>query len=406
MTNQTKSAPPFAGLKAVELADDIAGEFTGRVLAEFGADIIKVEPENGSPTRTVGPFVNDEEDADQSLNFWYYNSNKRSIACDVDRADGKEVLLRLLEDADFFLVTAQSERLKALGLDLSALSEQFPKLIILSVTPFGLNGPWAEYKSSDLVALAAGGPLNSCGYDDHSIPPIRPGGNQGYHTSSSFAIIGAVLALLERQMSGKGQVLEVSMHEACAVNIELANPFWFYPRVNVKRQTGRHAQPVPTQPSNFLCADGRYVTFTLILSDPKAWKSLVSWLAEKGMEADLAGPAYEDVLFRQERFADIQNIVECFFLIQPAGEAYHDGQARGLPIGVINAPEDVLEDEHMRARGFFVDVDHGAHGAFEYPGPLCDFSAFETAKRTRAPKLGEHTNEILAELAPQPEMAK
>src|SRR5207244_9381994 len=133
-----------------------------------------------------------------------------------------------LKDADIFICTLQPAALQALGLDLATLTEAYPRLIVLSVTPFGLTGPWANYKSSDLVALAAGGPLISCGYDDHSIPPIRPGGNQGYHTVTSFAQIGVMLALLERQKTGLGQVLDVSMHESCAVNVELANPSWFY----------------------------------------------------------------------------------------------------------------------------------------------------------------------------------
>jgi benzylsuccinate CoA-transferase BbsE subunit len=389
---------PFSGLRAIEIADDIAGEFAGRMLAEMGADVVKLEPPHGAASRRIGPFLNDVADRERSLNFWYYNSNKRSVVCDVAAPHGRETLFALLPGADFLLVTAQPEELQRLQLNLLALTEQFPKLIILSVTPFGLDGPWAHYKSSDLVALALGGPLFSCGYDDHSIPPIRPGGNQAYHTAASFALIGASLALLERQNTGHGQLLDISMHEALAVNIELANPFWFYPRVNVQRQTCRHAQPVPTQPAHFLCSDGRYVYFALILSDPKAWSSLVSWMASKDMAFDLADPSYSEVVHRQQHFGDIQNLVECFFLVQTADEAYHDGQARGLPIGVLNAPEDVLEDEHMRARNFFVAVDHGPDGSFEYPGPLCAFSSYPTVERKRAPRLGEHTEDVLASL--------
>jgi len=394
---------PLAGLKVVEVAHDIGGEFAGLLLAQMGAEVVKLEPPGGSPTRRVGPFAKGRESADTSLNFWFYNSNKKSVTADLATAQGMGALDALLAGADIFISTLQPKALAALGLDLAALSEKHPKLIIASITPFGLTGPWADYKSSDLVALAAGGPLNSCGYDDHSIPPIRPGGNQGYHTVTSFAQIGVMLALLERQKTGRGQVLDVSMHESCAVNVELANPYWFYPRVNVHRQTCRHAQPSPTQSALFQCADGRYVYFALILAEPKAWSALVTWMDSKGMALQLTEPAFSDVAYRQAHFHEVQQLVECFFLIQDSHEAYLDGQAAGLPIGVLNAPEDLFDDEHLKARGFFVDVEHEAVGKVAYPGAIYRFSSFGQVARTAAPKLGEHTNEVLGKGARTPE---
>lgn len=386
---------PLSGLKVVEVAHDIGGEFAGLLLAQMGAQVVKLEPLEGSPTRRVGPFAQGRAGPDASLNFWFYNSNKKSVLADLATPKGMAALMALLADSDIFISTLPPKALAAVGLDLAALSEAFPKLIVLSVTAFGLTGPWADYKSSDLVALAAGGPLNSCGYDDHSIPPIRPGGGQGYHTVTSFAQIGVMLALLERQRTGRGQVLDVSMHEACAVNVELANPYWFYPKVHVKRQTCRHAQPSPTQPALFRCSDDRFIYFTLILSEPKAWDALVRWMDSKGMAAQLVEPEYSDVAYRQGRFHEVQELVECFFLIQDSREAYHEGQAAGLPVGVLNAPEDLFEDEHLKARGFFVEVEHEGVGPVTYPGPIYRFSSYGEVPRTAAPRLGEHTREVL-----------
>jgi crotonobetainyl-CoA:carnitine CoA-transferase CaiB-like acyl-CoA transferase len=393
----------LAGLKVVEIAHDVGGEFTGLLLAQQGAEVVKLEPPEGSPTRRVGPFAKGREGPDTSLNFWFYNSNKKSVAADLAAPGGRAALEGLLADADILVTTLQPAELKAAGLDLAALCEAYPRLIVLSVTAFGLTGPWSDYKSSDLVALAAGGPLNSCGYDDHSIPPIRPGGNQAYHSAASFAQIGVMLALLERQKTGRGQLLDVSMHEACAVNVELANPYWFYPRVHVHRQTCRHAQPSPTQSALFRCADGRYVYFALILSEPKAWNALVDWMDSKGMAVQLTDPAFSDVAYRQQHFHEVQELVECFFLIQDSHEAYHDGQAAGLPIGVLNAPEDLFDDEHLQARGFFVDVEHEGVGKVAYPGPIYRFSSFGEAARTAAPRLGEHTHSVLGDAVRIPE---
>jgi crotonobetainyl-CoA:carnitine CoA-transferase CaiB-like acyl-CoA transferase len=355
----------------------------------MGAEVTKLEPPEGAPSRAIGPFAKGRDGPETSLNFWYYNSNKSSRVADLTTPGGMAALQGLLADADVFITTLQPRALARIGLDLAALTDAFPRLIVLSVTAFGLTGPWKDYKSSDLIALAAGGPLNSCGYDDHSIPPIRPGGNQGYHTVASFAQIGVMLALLERQKTGQGQLLDVSMHEACAVNVELANPYWFYPRVHVYRQTCRHAQPSPTQSALFRCADGRFVYYTLIIAEQKAWQALVAWMDSKGMAAMLTDPEYSDVKFRQDNFHLIQELVECFFLVMASEDAYKEGQAAGLPVGVLNAPEDLFADEHLRAREFFVDVEHEGVGKVAYPGPIYRFSSFAEVPRRRAPHMGE-----------------
>ena len=397
MQPQSGLPHPLGGLKVIELAEDPAGEYVGRLLAEMGARVIKLEPPQGAPSRAVGPFAKGQIGPDNSLNFWFYNSNKASVTVDLAGPEGTAPLLALLGRADIFICTLQPAALRAVGLDLEALTQIFPKLIVLSVTAFGLTGPWADYKSSDLVALAAGGPLNSCGYDDHSIPPIRPGGNQGYHSAASFAHIAVMLALLERQKTGLGQLLDVSMHEACAVNVELANPYWFYPKVQVKRQTCRHAQPSPTQPALFRCADDRFVYFVLIVAEPKSWEALVRWMDGHGMAAQLTDPAFSDVAYRQTNFDQIQELVECFFLVHGSDEMYKEGQANGLPIGVLNAPEDLFADEHLIARGFFVDVEHEGVGTVPYPGAAYRFSTFGEVARTPAPKLGADTKAVLAE---------
>ncbi|MGF7239267.1 MAG: CaiB/BaiF CoA transferase family protein [Frankia sp.] len=386
--------PPYAGLAVVELASDPAGEFTGKQLADLGADVIKVETPEGSPTRRVGPFANGVRGADTSLAFWFYNTGKRGVVLD-DSPDGRAARDTLIAKADVLLTTLRPSEIAPAGLDYQRLLTQHPRLIILSVTPFGLDGPWADYRTSDLVGLAAGGPLMSCGYDDHTIPPIRPGGNQGYHTTASFAHCGLLLALLDRQLTGTGQLVDTSMHEALAVSGELANPYWFYPRVLVQRQTCRHAQPVPTQPALFQCADGRWIYFSLILSEQKPWEALIDWMASEDLAIDLTEPEYADLAYRQRNFSHIQEIIECFFLLTDSSTAYHEGQRRGLPVGPVNAPEETLDDEHLAARGFFAPVELDGGGTALFPTSPYRLSSFHAPQPRRAPRLGEHTAEIL-----------
>jgi benzylsuccinate CoA-transferase BbsE subunit len=385
------------GIRVVELAGDPAGEMVGKLLAELGADVIKVEAPEGSPTRSIGPFVDDHLDNDHSLTFWYYNTSKRSAVIDYRTPDGWDALVRLVADADVCITTLRPPEWRQLGATVDDLRDVSAALIVMSITPFGLDGPWADWASSDLVGLALGSPLNSCGYDDHTVPPIRPGGDQGYQSAASFALMGVLLALIERQHTGQGQLVDVGMHDCLAVNGELANPYWFYPRVVVHRQTCRHAQPTPTQPAIFECGDNRWVYFVIFVAEQKAWHTLLDWIDSKGLAVDLLDPEYERPEYRQQNFGHIQEIIETFFLLQTADEAYHDGQARGLAVGPINSPDELLRDEHLVARKFFVPVDHDDVPPALYPGPPFRFSAHGTVDLHRAPTLGEHTAEILDE---------
>lgn len=388
-TDQDRAAPPYANLRVIEIADHPAAEFTGRLLAEMGAEVIKIEPLEGAAGRRIGPFARGREDRDHSLHFWYYNGDKRSVTLDLSDAAARDELDSLLAAADVLISDLQPSQLASRQIDLPAIHAKHPKLIIASVTPFGLTGPWKDFHASDLVAHAAGGIMMSCGYDDHSIPPIRPGGNQAYQVATSFAHIGLLLALIERQNTGRGQIIDVSNHEALAVTVELANPYWTYAGALVQRQTCRHAQPVPTQSALFACGDGRYVYFALVLTETKPWKSLVDWLVSYDMDAGLADEAFLDVAYRQKNFDLIQEVVECFFLINDAETIYREGQARELPIGIVNAPEDLFADPHLRARNFFTGVEHDGLGSIEYPSQPYTFTGFRGVDPKPAPALGE-----------------
>lgn len=378
---------PYEGVRVVEYALDPAGEMVGLQFAHMGALVTKVEPPQGAPSRHAGPFAGGDPDPDRSLAYWYYNSGKRAMVADLTTAAGHGALAEQLRDADVLIVSGDLLDLEAAGLDPAALSSAHPRLIVVSITPFGLTGPWAHYRGSDLVALATSGLAWTSGYDDHTIPPVRPGGDQAFHTAASFGHIAAVLALLDRDATGRGTMVDVSVQESAGVTVELSNPFWFYPRQIVKRQTCRHAQPVPTEKAIYECKDGRWVYFALILADPKPWKALVAWLVEHDLALDLADPAYDDLAHRQANFRHIQDLIEVFCLLNDSAYVYHDGQRRGLPIGVLNAPEDLFDDEHLTARDYFEHVDHPGHPGVPHPGASFRLSAYDATPLTPAPDL-------------------
>ena len=170
----------FEHLTVVELAGDPAGEMVGKISPRWAPTSSRSSRPTGSPSRSIGPFVDGHEDADHSLSFWYYNTDKRSVVLDYATPDGPGRAVRASSpSADVCITTLRPPEARALGLEAEQLRAASPRLIVVSVTPFGLTGPWADRLSSDLVGLALGTPLNSCGYDDHSIPPIRPGRRPG-----------------------------------------------------------------------------------------------------------------------------------------------------------------------------------------------------------------------------------
>ena len=192
--------------------------------------MVKVEPPEGAPGRRIGPFADDVPDPERSLHFWYYNRGKRSVVLDVSDRCTSRLELRLLADADVVITSAAPARAAALGIEpRRRCRRRHPSLVVVSVTPFGLDGPWRDYVTSDLVSLAAGGPLMSCGYDDHSLPPIRPGGDQAAQTAAAFGHIGLLLALLERQRTGRGQVVDVSIHESLGGHRRAGQPVLVLP---------------------------------------------------------------------------------------------------------------------------------------------------------------------------------
>jgi crotonobetainyl-CoA:carnitine CoA-transferase CaiB-like acyl-CoA transferase len=380
---------PLAGLTVVELGEEL-GPYAGKLLADAGARVIKVEPPGGDRTRQYGPFLDDEPGPERSLAFAFYNTGKESVVLDLAADADRETLRALAEDADVVVDGLGVGRLGALGLTYDALKAGNPGLILVAITPFGREGPWAGYKSSDLVALALGGPLFDCGYDDHSIPPIRGSGGQAYHTVSHLAMNAVLIALLWRQQSGEGQFVDLSMHAACVTTVEFSNVYWFCNQTIIQRQTCRHAAPTLTQRSHFRCADGRYVWGLLRFNDQKTWESIKSWLDEKGLLLDLADPAYDDPVYRRQQTGQIRERLADLAALCTADEFYHRAQQLGNVVGVIRAPEELPENPHLQERGFFQPIEGPAWGrSVLFPGAPYRFSATE-CRPGRPPTLGEH----------------
>jgi crotonobetainyl-CoA:carnitine CoA-transferase CaiB-like acyl-CoA transferase len=327
------------------------------------------------------------------------------VVADLGTPDDGAAVAALARSADVVL-TGDPDALPA-SLTWPALRTDAPRLVMVAVTPFGTASDRRHEPVTDLTLLAGGGPVWSCGYDDHELPPVRGGGNQSLHVAGHWAVMSVLVALLSREESGTGQFVDVSMHAAANVTTEMASYGWLAAGAEVQRQTGRHASPVPTAPVQVRCRDGRYATTGVPPRDPREFAAIVAELDGRGWRDEFPDtPVLELAAERDEpiNFADIEHdpltatIVMAgrdvvWFLAErmDAVDFFRFTQGIGLTTGVIYSPAEAMADPHFAERGFPVEVDHPELGrSFTYPGAPYRFGRTPWAAR-RAPTLGSRS---------------
>ena len=402
MTSGNKLAGPLTGLRVLELTSEHA-QFCGKLMADLGADVIKVEPPGGQETRNVGPFLEDEAHPERSLYFWHYNTSKRGVTLDLNLPDGQDIFRKLSATAGLVLESFPAGYLSDLGLGYESLAKDNPGLIMCSVTPFGQDGPWRDYQTSDLLHLAAGGQMASSGYDVEDIPdapPIAPGGGNAWHIVSHYSYIAIMGALYHRDFTGEGQYIDVSVHEACSLTTEGAIAIYLSTGEVVRRHTGRHASADMSPGIQHATNDGGYINTTRSGSNltPARIKVLGEWMDGYGLAQDLLDEKYQDpavVEVSGQHFADV---LKNFFANMPLVEAYEGGQELNFPWGAIRTMEEIMGDPHLQDRDFFVPVEHPELGReFIYPGPAAIYNASPWSISRRAPLIGEHNQEIFGD---------
>ena len=402
------------GLRVIELSH-AHGAFAGKLLGDMGADVILIEPPGGDAMRGHGPFQDDIPGPERSLTWWHYHTSKRGIVLDLDSEAGRAYFRKLIATADILLEAEPRTRLASLGLDYADLKAIRPDLIHVAITPFGREDAKSDLPVTDLTIMAGGGPAWSCGYDDHSLPPIRGGGNQGFHTACHYAVMGLLTAVLHRMLTGVGQFIDVSMHAAQNVTTEGASYGWMVNRSTLQRQTGRHAATRQTGESQMRCADGRYVNTGVPPRFPQEFARLHGWMTKLGMVDDFPEAVFLEMGANWEGHFDLTRIgsddtITAIFAAGrealmhiaarvPAYDFFVGCQGAGLTVGVIYSPEEAYEDAHFKARGFQVEVEHPELGrSIRYPGAPYVLPASPWAISRRAPLLGEHTAEVLGAL--------
>ena len=405
MNTEAALSAALDGTVIIENGDE-RGEFAGVLLASFGAEVIKLEGRQGSPARRLGPFASSQPDPEQSLCFWRYNLGKKSVCLEGDHPAARTVLERLGQRADVIIDAGEAADVEwRLGL-YQEMRESNPRLIVCTITPFGLDGPYRDFKMTDLTQLAMGGVMASCGYDPrpdriYDTPPIAPGMWQAYHIACEHAVIAITAALNFRELTDGGDCgdcIDVSIHEAVSTCTEVALPSYIYNEKVVQRQTGRHAGVGRTPPWLRRTKDGRYVKAFLFWGDRDV-RIVTEMLNEAGIQHDLESDAYRELAARSpsEAHTLFSALIDTLVASMTAEEVFHRAQAKGLLWASVRYPEENIDDPHFQACGTFQSIRQpGLDRALSYPVSVAtDGKQRVTAFQRRAPHLGEHTREVL-----------
>ncbi len=378
------------------------GLLCGQLLGDMGADVIKVEPPGGSPARGLGPFLNDQPHPDRSLYWWAYNRNKRSITLDIDRPEGRELLKRLVAGYDFLLESFNPGEMAARGLGYDDLAALNPKLVYVSITAFGRDGPKASYADADLIIMAAGGPLVLTGDEDR--PPVRVSVPQAYLHASADGAVGALVAHHESVRSGRGQHVDVAAEQSVAMATQsyvLAAPLG---SVEARRMAGGVKFGPLDIPLVWPARDG-YIALTFLFGSALGvfTRKLMHYLCERGFcdEAtrDKDWIAFGERLFSGaeplSEFERVKRIVSEFTSSHTKAELLDLAVERGFLMTPITTVEEVVKSPQLEAREYFRPLEHPELGrSFLYPGPFAKFSATPLRYRRRPPTVGEHNREI------------
>ncbi|MEE9276932.1 MAG: CoA transferase [Dehalococcoidia bacterium] len=382
------------------------GLLAGQMLADLGADVIQVEPPGGSSARRLGPYYHDEEGPEKSLYWWAYARNKRGITCDLEAADGQALLKRLAENADFVIESEMPGVMASRGLGYQDLAAINPRLVYVSITPFGQDGPKAHYADCDLILVAAGGPLFLAGDPDRA--PVRVSVPQAYHHASADAAGAALIAHRERQRSKQGQHVDVSAQQSVAqatMAAVLAKPLGDAETV---RSSGGLVFGGLRIRFIWPAKDG-HVSITHLFGTAIGpfTRRLMEWIYEEGgcdeATRDKDWLAYAQLLLSGEEpvaeFERVKQVIAAFTSTKTKAELFEAAQQRGLLIVPITTLQEVSESPQLADRGYWRDLKHPeVNDTVRYPGPFVRYSNQPMADGRRAPLIGEHNAEVYGEL--------
>jgi crotonobetainyl-CoA:carnitine CoA-transferase CaiB-like acyl-CoA transferase len=384
---ENNTSSPFKAIKIVECGQGVSAAFGAKLLADLGADVIKVEPPEGDLTRRSGPFPQGQLDSEKSGVFIYLNTNKRGVVIDLKRPEGRQLLSELLNRADVMLHNVLPSERGATGLDSAVLRARHPRLIVAAISVFGEYGQYANYKGYELTASnASGWSFLSPGASPYpDLPPLKCFGSQCDFQGGIHAAITILAAYLHRLKSGHaGQSIEVSEQEAAAAMLEMNLMHYTYAGRETSRLGNRALGPW------FIadCADGQI--FVLAVEEDQ-WKRLVEFMGNPEWAGE---ELFKDRLSRAQNMDALKALMTEWLAEWKVQDLYRAAQEHRIPFAPINTMRSLYESEHLRQRSFFVEVDQADVGKLRLPGMPSQYGNSHWAIRRAAPRLGEHNEEV------------
>lgn len=387
--------------RALDLTDE-KGFLCGRILAELGVDVIKVEKPGGDPSRRIGPFYHDIPQTEKSLYWFAYNAGKRGITLDIETRDGREIFARLVKTADFIIESFQPGFLSTLGLDYDQLCKLKGDIILTSITPFGQKGPFSRFQASDLVIMGMSGILYQTGDSDR--PPVNMSLPQACLLAGADAAAGTLMAYYHREITGEGQHVDVSMQQSTAWFLANAIPLWELNGIISKRAGSFRWSINSSQRQVWRCSDG-FVFFNIIggRTGAKTLQELVKWMEEEGMSSDFFKSVDWETLdmFKatQETVDRISEPIEKFFKRHSKQEIAKGAAERGISICPLSSMADLFASDQLNFRKYWKEIMHPElNTAIKYPASFVRSSEEDYGLKSPAPLIGQHNAEIYREI--------
>ena len=382
------AGPALAGLRVLECGEMVAAAYATKLLADLGADVIKIEPPGGDAARRQGPYPGGTAHAERSGLFIYLNTNKRGVTLDLAHPRGRAVFEELASRADVLVHNLPPPMMDAYDVTYESLAGRNPRLVMTSITPYGLSGPRRNWQATDLTLWNAGGIAYLNGSPDaEELPPLAPFGSQAQYQGALNGAIASLGALYARLRTGRGQHVVVSIQQSLAAILELTFEYWPYMGL-VASRLGRK----PIQPLDFLeCRDG---WIFICCVEEHQWQEFVRMIGNP----EWAGlDIFADRLSRGANWDALKLFLQEWASDQSVMDLYHAAQKRRIPFAPVSTMGDLLASDHLKTRGFFAVLEQPGMPPVQVPGAPYKLSATPWAIRRPAPRLGEHTETVLAE---------